>query len=125
MLKKAVVLTALISVLGAGHFAMAQPPGGGGPGGGFTPPTFADYDKDKNGKITKEEIAAYNAARAAAAPGGGGGRPPQNPDEVLGRWDTNKDGTVSQAEFDARPRGQGGPGGGGGGGGGAGGPPRP
>jgi hypothetical protein len=121
MLKKAITVTALVAALGAGHSVMAQPPGGGG---GFTPPTFADYDKDKNGKITKEEIAAYNAARAAAAPAGAPARPPQDADAILARWDTNKDGVVSQEEFDARPRG--GPGGGPGGPGGppgAGGPP--
>ena len=54
MLKKAITVTALVAALGAGHSVMAQPPGGGG--GGFAPPSFADYDKDKNGKITKEEM---------------------------------------------------------------------
>jgi len=34
--------------------------------------------------------------------------------DVFGRWDANKDGSVSKQEFDSRPRG-GGPGGGGGG----------
>ena len=62
-------------------------------------PVFADIDKNKDGKITKEELAAYFAARPAAP-----GRPAPDADAMLGRWDTNKDGAVSQAEFDARPR---------------------
>jgi hypothetical protein len=42
--------------------------------------------------------------------------PARNPADIFGRWDTDKNGSVSKAEFDARPR-QGGGGGGGGGGG--------
>jgi hypothetical protein len=84
---------------GTAAWAVAQPPGGG-----FTPPTFAGLDTDKSGAISKEEVAKFFANAPANA-----NRPP--PDQIFTNWDTNKDGSVSQAEFDARPR-PGGPGGG-------------
>jgi hypothetical protein len=79
---------------------------------GFTPPTFDAIDKDKNGKLSKEEVATW----AKSLPPGPNG--PRNADEVFARWDANKDGSISKEEFDNRPRGgQGrGPGGGAGGG---------
>jgi hypothetical protein len=91
------------TMIGCGLFlvagiAGAQPPGGGGP------PTFAGLDTNKNGSLTKEEVGAFFAGR-----GGPQGVP--NVDDIFGRWDANKDGSVSQQEFDSRPR-QGGPGGG-------------
>jgi len=93
-------MVALVLVAGA---AGAQAPGGGG----FTPPTFDGIDKDKNGSLSQAEVAAW-VATIPAGPNGA-----QNPADVMGRWDANKDGSVSKAEFDARPR----PAGGGGGGG--------
>ena len=68
----------------------------------FTPPTFDGIDKDKNGKLSKEEVAAW----VKTIPAGPNGAP--NPDEVFARWDANKDGSVSKEEFDSRPRPQGG-----------------
>lgn len=68
---------------------------------GFTPPTFDGIDKDKNGKLSKEEVAAWVKTI------GGGPNGPPNADEVFARWDANKDGSVSKEEFDARPRPQG------------------
>jgi len=88
-----------VVLAGTAAWAAAQPPGGG-----FTPPTFAGLDKDKSGGISKEEVAAFFATAPANA-----NRPPA--DQIFTNWDTNKDGSVSQAEFDARPR-PGGPGGG-------------
>jgi len=82
----------LLVVAGA---AGAQPPPGA--------PTFSGLDTNKNGSLTKEEIGAFFAGR-----GGPQGVP--NVDDIFGRWDANKDGSVSQQEFDSRPR-QGGPGG--------------
>jgi hypothetical protein len=73
--------------------------------GGFTPPTFDGLDKDKNGSLSQEEVAAFVATIPAGGPNG-----PPNAATVFGNWDANKDGSVSKAEFDARPR----PGGGGG-----------
>ena len=70
---------------------------------GFTPPTFDGIDKDKNGKLSKEEVAAW-VKTIPAGPNG-----PANADEVFARWDANKDGSVSKEEFDGRPRPQGGP----------------
>jgi len=93
-------MVALVLMAGA---AGAQAPGGGG----FTPPTFDGIDKDKNGSLSQAEVAAW-VATIPAGPNGA-----QNPADVMGRWDANKDGSVSKAEFDARPR----PAGGGGGGG--------
>jgi len=81
--------------------ALAQAPGG------FTPPTFAGLDTDKNGSLSQAEVEKFVATIPAGGPNG-----PPNAAAVFGRWDANKDGSVSQAEFDARPRPQGGPGGG-------------
>jgi hypothetical protein len=69
----------------------------------FTPPTFDGIDKDKNSSLSKEEVGAW-VATIPAGPNG-----PLNGDEVFGRWDANKDGSVSKEEFDSRPRPQGGP----------------
>jgi len=85
-----------------GAHAWAQPPAG------FTPPTFDGLDKDKNGKLSKEEVAAW----VKSLPAGPNG--PRNPDDIFARWDANKDGSVSKEEFENRPRGGGGPGGPGG-----------
>ena len=70
---------------------------------GFTPPTFDGLDKDKSGSLSKAEVAAF----VAGIQGGPNG--PPNADEIFGRWDTNKDGSVSKEEFDSRPRRGGGP----------------
>ncbi|HET7607687.1 MAG TPA: EF-hand domain-containing protein [Gammaproteobacteria bacterium] len=94
---KTITMVGLLLVAGA---AGAQPPGGGG---GLT---FDGLDADKNGSLSQDEIAKFFAGR----PAGPNGAP--NAAEIFGRWDANKDGSVSKAEFDARPR----PGGGGGGG---------
>jgi Ca2+-binding EF-hand superfamily protein len=71
----------------------------------FTPPTFDGIDSDKGGSLSKEEVATW----VATIPAGPNGAP--NADEVFGRWDANKDGSVSKEEFDSRPRppGAGGP----------------
>ncbi len=83
------------------------------------PPSFDQIDKDKNGSLSKEEVVAFfNERRAggggpprgpgAGGPPGGGG--PPDPAQIFARWDTNHDGKVTKAEFDARPRPGGGPG---------------
>jgi hypothetical protein len=71
----------------------------------FTPPTFDGIDTDKNSSLSKEEVGVW-VATSPAGPNG-----PANVDEVFGRWDANKDGSVSKEEFDSRPRppGAGGP----------------
>jgi len=80
--------------------ALAQAPGG------FTPPTFDGLDTDKNGSLSQAEVATFVATIPAGGPNGA----PQAA-TVFGNWDANKDGSVSRAEFDARPR-PAGPGGG-------------
>ena len=96
-MKQSVVFAASFAALLLGaRLAGAQP----------APPSFADIDKDKNGSLSKEEVAAWLAARRAPGAGAGGqgqGAPP-DPAQVFARWDTNGDGSVSKAEFDARPR---------------------
>jgi hypothetical protein len=92
-----------ITILGL--LLVAGAAGAQAPGGGFTPPTFAGIDTDKNGSLSKAEVGVWVATIPAGGPNG-----PPNVDTVFGNWDANKDGSVSQAEFDARPR----PGGGGG-----------
>ncbi|HVJ30847.1 MAG TPA: EF-hand domain-containing protein [Gammaproteobacteria bacterium] len=91
-MKKTLIALAFASMAAS---AFAQAPGGGGP------PTFEGLDADKNGSLSQDEIAKFFAAR-----GGPNGVP--NAADILGRWDANKDGSVSKAEFDARPRPQGG-----------------
>jgi Ca2+-binding EF-hand superfamily protein len=56
--------------------------------------TFEYLDTDKNGSLSKEEVAAF-AGRVPSKP---------KPEELFARWDTDKDGTVSKQEFEARPR---------------------
>ncbi len=87
----------LVAAAGA---AVAQPPGGG-----FTPPTFDGLDTDKNGSLSQAEVAVW----VKTIPAGPQGAP--SAADVFGRWDANKDGSVSRQEFDSRPRPQG-PGGG-------------
>ena len=96
---KTITILGLLLVAGA---AGAQAPGGGG----FTPPTFDGIDKDKNGSLSQAEVGEWVKTIPAGGPNG-----PPNAATVFGNWDANKDGSVSKAEFDARPR----PGGGGGG----------
>ena len=93
---RTITILGLALVTGA---AVAQAPGG------FTPPTFDGLDTDKNGSLSQEEVAKFVATIPAGGPNG-----PPNAATVFGNWDANKDGSVSKAEFDARPR----PGGGGG-----------
>jgi len=81
-----------LTLAGAAGFALAQPPAG------FTPPTFDGIDKDKSGALSQAEVGAW-VATIPAGPNG-----PQNAADVFGRWDANKDGSVSKAEFDSRPR---------------------
>lgn len=100
---KTIAILGLALVAGA---AAAQAPGGGG---GFTPPTFDGLDKDKNGSLSQAEVGEF----VKTIPANGGANGPPDAATIFGRWDANKDGSVSKAEFDSRPRG-GGPGGGGG-----------
>jgi len=109
---KTIAILGLVLVAGA---AGAQAPGGGG---GFTPPTFDGLDKDKNGSLSQAEVGEF----VKTIPANGGANGPPDAATIFGRWDANKDGSVSKAEFDSRPRG-GGPGGGGAPGGGGGPPP--
>ncbi len=83
---------ALAILLGAAAVAGAQdmppqgpPPGGGGGGfrGQFQFPQFKDLDKNKDGKISKDEW------------------PSQMPQQFFDRLDTNHDGFIDEAEFNA------------------------
>lgn len=68
-------------------FAQDMPPQGGPPPGGmrmqFQMPNFADLDKNKDKKISRDEM------------------PSQMPPQIFDRWDTNKDGFVDEEEFNA------------------------
>lgn len=95
--------SALMLLLGA-RLACAQP----------APPSFDAMDKNKDGVLTKDEVVAFFEARRAAGGGQGAGGPaaggppggggPPDPAQIFARWDTNGDGKVTKAEFDARPR---------------------
>ncbi len=93
-MKRRAVLVAPVLALLAG-VAAAQ--------GGFTPPTFDRVDTDKSGELSKEEVVAFFKN---VPPGPFGPFPAE---DTFDLWDANGDGTVSKAEFDARPRPPGGP----------------
>ena len=98
-------LTLFVVMLAGGVVASAQdpqqtpPPGGGrgGQGPRFQMPTFAEMDKNKDKKLSKDEMA-------------------QMPPQMFDRMDENKDGFIDEEEFNNRRGGRmgGGPGGGGG-----------
>ena len=98
MQHRALLAASAAALLLAVRFVGAQP----------GPPSFEQIDKDKNGSLSKEEVAAFIAERRAAAPRGGQGPPggggPPDASQIFGRWDANGDGKVTKAEFDARPR---------------------
>jgi hypothetical protein len=91
----AVLLGATLSIP-----ALAQQPPAGGPGP-MMMPSFADFDLNKDGKITEDEFNEARAARIADRAEKGypmrGLRNAQSFADV----DTNKDGTLSPAEFAA------------------------
>lgn len=89
-MKRHTVLVARVFALLAG-VAAAQ--------GGITPPpTFDGVDTDKSGGLSKEEVAEFFKN---VPPGPFGPFPAEATFEL---WDANRNGTVSKAEFDARPR---------------------
>jgi hypothetical protein len=92
-MKRYALMLAPVLALAAG-VASAQ-----GGGGGGTPPTFDAIDKDKNGSLSLAEVTEWAKGR----PAGPNGAP--DPAQILGRWDAGKNGSVSKAEFDNRPRG--------------------
>ena len=83
-----------LTLMAAGTLALAQPPGGG-----FTPPTFDGIDTDKNGSLSQAEVGVW----VATIPAGAAEWAAERRRRVFGNWDANKDGSVSRAEFDARP----------------------
>ena len=95
-MKRFATAGSLVVLLGAAGVVLAQ---------GFTPPTFDGLDKDKDGKLSKDEVAAFFAGFSR-----GGGQGP-NVDQIFARWDKDGNGSVSKEEFDSRPR-PAGPGGG-------------
>jgi Ca2+-binding EF-hand superfamily protein len=92
----------LTTIFGASMAALAQdiplPPGGGPPPGGmqqmrFQMPNFADLDKNKDKKLSKDELSQF---------------PPQ----MVDRLDENKDGFIDETEWNNAQRRFGGGGGG-------------
>ena len=95
------VLTISATIANAQDIPPHGDPGGvpgGAPGGGmrqFQMPTFADLDKNKDKKLSKDEI------------------PSQFPPQMFDRLDTNHDGFIDEAEWNAMRTRFGGGGGGG------------
>ncbi|HKP85076.1 MAG TPA: EF-hand domain-containing protein [Blastocatellia bacterium] len=97
------LIFSLIVMAGGARFASAQdmPPQGPPPGGGggmrmqFQMPSFAEMDKNKDKKLSRDEM------------------PAQFPAQAFDRVDTNKDGFVDEEEWNAMRSRFGGPGGGG------------
>src|SRR5262245_16460505 len=85
------VLFSLAVLIGSAAAALAQdvpvPPPPGGFGGGrqmmVQMPTFADLDKNKDKKLTKDEF------------------PSQMPPQFFDRMDSNRDGSVDEEEWKA------------------------
>lgn len=116
------VLTfAVLTISAAIANAQDMPPQGPPPGGGmrqFQMPSFADLDKNKDKKISKDEFPSqfppqmfdrldtnhdgfideteWNAMRSRFAGGGGGPRTGESLTKLL---DANKDGKISREEF--------------------------
>ena len=104
-MKRVFGLLAFIVVTAGSAVAQDPPPmppgGSGGPGGGqmrmqFQMPTFAELDKNKDKKLSRDEM------------------PSQFPAQVFDRVDTNHDGFVDEEEWNAMRSRFGGGGGGGG-----------
>ena len=72
-------------------FAIAQ--------GAFTrtPPTFDALDLDNNDSLSEVEVAAFLSELSVNSR-----NRPIVPEQMLARWDANKDGAVSRTEFDNR-----------------------
>lgn len=87
MSKTTIFLTGLLAACAA-QVASAQ-----GMGGGMGGQNFAAIDSDSNGELTLEELlAAPNITEDQAQ-------------QRLGAWDADGNGTVSEEEFNNRPRG--------------------
>ena len=84
-MKRLVALLIFIFVIGLAALAQDGPPmppqGGGGQMRQFQMPTFAELDKNKDGKISRDEF------------------PSQFPPQMFDRLDTNHDGQLSFQEF--------------------------
>ena len=116
-----------LALAGTAAVALAASHGGGQHGegkrdaarGGMLP--FAQIDTDQDGKITAEEMAAYQAARFAAMDANGDGfvdaaelqahmmaqaaeRAEARAARMVSRMDTDGDGKLSAAEMQAGPR---------------------
>jgi Ca2+-binding EF-hand superfamily protein len=92
-------IAAMAVIANAQDMPPQGPPPGGPPGGGmrmqFQMPNFAELDKNKDKKISRDEM------------------PSQFPSQIFDRWDTNKDGFVDEEEFNSVRARFGGAGGGG------------
>ena len=122
-MKRLIALLIFIFVIALAALAQDGPPtprqGGGGQMRQFQLPNFADLDKNKDGKISRDEFPSqfppqmfdrldtnhdgfideteWNAMRARFGGGGGGG--PRTGESLLKLLDANGDGKISRDEF--------------------------
>lgn len=136
-MKKLTVISSAILLAGSWQLAQAQPPGGGGRGGGFANMSFDALNTDKSNHemmgegddahevqiLSIAEVEAYFNQLFAGRQGGGG--PPAGGAERAGgpggggnfiqnmfaRWDADGSGGVTEEEFNNRPQGRRGGGG--------------
>lgn len=93
---RSVVLSAAAAALLLGGPATAQPPAAAPPAGGFT-----RWDKNKNNFLDPDELARAFRGPAAKPVEDKPGAKETHPDhQFLARWDADKDGKISLAEFE-------------------------
>ncbi len=86
-MKKLTMLLAAAAMILAGQLAIAQ-------GMGMAQLSFSNIDSDSNGELSADEIAALPFVQSGQV----------GADQIMTRWDADSSGTVSEEEFNNRPR---------------------
>lgn len=82
----------------------------GGRGGEPTPPTFSEFDRDGDGRITRSEFQErHRVHRVEREAEGKGRRPEHDPDEMFQRIDADGNGAIDRQELRRHKRASAGP----------------